>query len=150
MRPPPPNRPGKLKVLVATAQTQGDEPGDFSFVPEGELVGRYGVVCASSRACGCGRAFSGFTTHRGTTSAMIVERAMTEADWRAALYVTLEQTGWSDSLDPDELAEEIDEIACLDLHSLDELPIGTVVGRRAELDRCWFTDELVLRRHPLP
>ena len=88
-----------LNVLVSTLETQGSVPGDFSYVPAGELVGRYSLVCDSERpdgtGCGCGRAFGGFTTHRSTTTAMVVERDMTEADWRKALYDTLVATGWA-------------------------------------------------------
>jgi len=86
-----------LKVFVSTTTTQGAVTGDFCFVPAGELVGRYSVVCDGERpdgsGCGCGRAFGGFDTHMGTTTAMVVQRDMTELDWRAELYKTLCDTG---------------------------------------------------------
>jgi hypothetical protein len=73
-----------LKVFVATSRTQGDSPSDFSFVPDDELVGRYSMVCNSERpdgsGCGCGQAFAGFLTHAGTTTAMVMERDMTDAE----------------------------------------------------------------------
>jgi hypothetical protein len=57
-----------INVLVSTTVTQGAAPGDFCWLPEGELVARYGVVCASERpdgsGCGCGRAFAGLITHK--------------------------------------------------------------------------------------
>jgi hypothetical protein len=104
-------------------------------VPEGELVARYGVVCASERpdgsGCGCGRAFAGFTTHRSTTTAMVAEADMTEAGWRAALHQTLVDTGWAELMVADELAELIDELVAIDLHSAAQLAPGTVLGRLA-------------------
>lgn len=125
-----------LKVLVSTLETQGSVPGDFSYVPAGELVGRYSLVCDSERAdgsgCGCGRAFGGFTTHRSTTTAMVVERDMTEADWRKALYDTLVSTGWAGMFDDtDALAGLVDELVAHDLHYIADIPAGTVLGRRA-------------------
>jgi hypothetical protein len=142
-----------LKVLVSTLDTQGDRPGDFTWVPEGELVARYGIVCDDERAdgggCGCGRAFSGLTTHKATTSAKVVERDMTEADWRAVVYQTLHETGWAKHSPPDEVAEIIDDIVRHDLRAVEDLPAGTVVGRRAWNDDHGDTfDEMVLRRSP--
>jgi hypothetical protein len=43
-----------IKLLVSTLRTQGDIPGDYSFVPEGEFVGRYGLVCDRFSAVGHG------------------------------------------------------------------------------------------------
>ena len=124
-----------LNVLVSTLETQGSVPGDFSYVPAGELVGRYSLVCDSERpdgtGCGCGRAFGGFTTHRSTTTAMVVERDMTEADWRKALYDTLVATGWAGLMRDDALAGLVDDLVEHDLHKIADIPAGTVLGRRA-------------------
>lgn len=142
-----------MKILVSTAETQNDRPRDFTWVPEGELVARYGIVCDSERpdggGCGCGRSFAGLTTHKGTTSAMVVERDMTETEWRAAVYSTLRDTGWAELFSPDELADAIDEMVHQDLHAVKDLPPGTVVGRCAWNDEDGEAlDELVLRREP--
>ena len=32
-----------VNVLISTTQSQGDRPDDFCWVPEGELVARYGM-----------------------------------------------------------------------------------------------------------
>jgi len=140
-------------VLVATSQTQGDVAGDFSWVPDGELVARYGIVCADERpdggGCGCGRAYAGLTTHRATTSALVSERDMTETDWRAAVHTTLYDTGWAVHMASTELADLIDAMAARDLHALGELAVGTVVGRRAWNDDSGeVVDDIVVRRIP--
>jgi|SRR6476661_1935988 len=63
-----------MKLLVATARTQGARINDYNWCIEGELV-RIGEVCARDRAepdggCGCGRGFGGLNSHRATTSAL--------------------------------------------------------------------------------
>ncbi len=124
-----------INVLVSTTVSQGAVPGDFCWVPEGELVARYGMVCSDERpdgsGCGCGRAFGGLRTHKSTSTAMVVERDMTEAEWRAELHRTLVDTGWAKWTPADELAEWIDELVQLDLRSAAQIPVGTVLGRLA-------------------
>ena len=124
-----------INVLVSTTVSQGAAPGDFCWVPEGELVARYGMVCASERrdgsGCGCGRAFGGLTTNKSTTTAMVAEADITEDEWRASMYQTLVDTGWAEWLTADELAEWIDELVVLELHSAAQLVAGTVLGRLA-------------------
>lgn len=138
-----------LKVFVSTRSTQGDQPGDFCYVPTNELVGRYSIVCDSERSdgsgCGCGRSFGGFVTHQGTTTAMVVERDMTELEWRAELYETLFDTGWADAMDADSLAEYIDDLVGHDLGAAAELTAGMVIGRRAWNDAHGTLDQLTLR-----
>jgi hypothetical protein len=139
-----------IKVLVSTLSTQGSVPGDYSFVPEGELVGRYGLVCDRERktglsGCGCGRGFGGFSTYRATTSALVAERDMTILDWRSAAHQTLRDTGWSRLLGDVELGDVLDEMVEFDLLRLRELEIGTIVGRRAWNDSRGIQDHLVLR-----
>ena len=124
-----------VNVLISTTQSQGERPGDFSWVPDGELVARYGFVCDSERpdgsGCGCGRAFGGFTTHKSTTSAMVVASELTESEWRSQLRQTLFDTGWATAMEPSELAEFVDELVEFDLGAAAKLPAGTIVGRIA-------------------
>lgn len=139
-----------MKVFVSTRTTQGDVPGDFCFVPANELVGRYSPVCDDEKpdgsgVCGCGQAFAGFTTHSGTTTAVVAERDMTELDWRAELFQTLSDTGWAKGMSADELGELVDDLVEHDLRSAAELPVGLIVGRRASNDRNGTTDRLMFR-----
>jgi hypothetical protein len=138
-----------LKIFVSTHFTQGDMPGDFCFVPEGEVVGRYAFVCDLEKpdgsGCGCGRAFGGFETHAGTTTAMVVEAHLTELEWRAQLFQTLRDTGWASAMSATDLAEIIDDLVEHDLGAAAVLPIGRVVGRRAWNSRGATVDNLTDR-----
>lgn len=139
-----------IKALISTGETQGDQPGDYTWVPEGELVARYGMVCDSEQpdgtGCGCGRGFAGFDTHRATTTAKVVEVDMTEIEWRASLFATLVDTGWADAMEPDDVAGLLDEIVELDVHGIAELPVGAIVGRLAYNGHDGATvDSLLLR-----
>ncbi|GAA0946197.1 DUF7715 family protein [Pseudonocardia zijingensis] len=119
-----------MKVLVATARTQGDRPDDYHWCIEGELV-RIGEVCAADLAdpdagCGCGRAFAGLNSHRATTTARIAEVPLSQADYVEAIRSSLQQQGW----DPcgDCAAGEAVQLAALVV----DWPVGTVVERRLD------------------
>ena len=137
-----------LKVFVSTTTTQGAVTGDFCFVPAGELVGRYSMVCDSEQpdgsGCGCGRAFGGFETHMGTTTAMVVQRDITELEWRAQLYKTLCDCGLT-NMPAIDVAELVDDLVQLDLVAAGELPVGLVVGRRAWNQGDEIVDQLMYR-----
>jgi hypothetical protein len=119
-----------MKVLVATTQSQGELPGDYSWTVEGELVTPVVLECASPGKCGCGRGFPGLASARATTTAMVVDRPDLDRDevWNA-IYDSLERDGWFDHLDPDEAEEVVDEhVHCIDIVCA-SYPVGTVVGR---------------------
>jgi hypothetical protein len=142
-----------MNVLVATMKTQGQWENDFAYVPEGELVARYSMICAAERedgsGCGCGRSFGGFTTHGSTTSAIVEARDMTEAQWRAQMHDVLFATGWGEWLSSNDLADIIDELVFFDLESIQALAPGTVLGRRAwNMSDGLVHDELRIRYSP--
>jgi hypothetical protein len=115
-----------MKVLVATAETQGERQGDFHHAVEGELV-RLDPPCAADRRdpdgrCGCGRAFAGLNSARATTTARVADLPLSRADVAEALRSSLAQQGW----DPSEAADEADDL----LHTVADVPVGTVYGRR--------------------
>lgn len=123
-----------MKVLVATAETQGDRPGDFHYGIEGELI-RIDTPCATDRrdpdgGCGCGRAFSGLNSARATTTARVAELPLGRDDVVEALRSSLAQQGWA----PSGASDEADGL----LELVAGLPAGTVLGRRLS--------ELVVRR----
>jgi hypothetical protein len=138
-----------LKVFVSTQSTQGDAPGDFCFVPDNELVGRHSFVCdlekADGTGCGCGQAFSGFDTHKGTTTAVVAELDIDEVEWRGRLFQTLCDSGWGSAMGATELAQLVEECVEQDLRPAAQLPIGTVVGRRAWNDSRGTNDSLLYR-----
>lgn len=129
-----------MKVLVATARTQGTRPNDYHWCIEGELV-RIGEVCPRDQAdpdggCGCGRGFGGLNSHRATTTAMVAEVPLAREEYVEAIRSSLQQQGW----DPCACCstDEADDLAAL----VADWPIGSVVERRL--------DELVVRALPAP
>lgn len=95
-----------MKVLVATHESQGAREDDFDGCVEGELVWIQ-EPCALDRAgsgdCGCGRAFAGIASHRGTTTATIRDLpGLTMERYTEALRGSFADQGW-----PSEWALEV-------------------------------------------
>ena len=85
-----------MKVLVATEETQGQRKNDFCRVPEGELVftGPRHTKGAVDDECGCSRSLTGIDCRKGTTTACVVEREITEADLADAIRESVKLGGW--------------------------------------------------------
>jgi hypothetical protein len=120
-----------MKVLVATARTQGSRPNDYHWCIEGELV-RIGEVCARDRSdpdggCGCGRGFGGLNSHRATTTAVVAEIPLTHEEYVEAIRSSLQQQGWDPCACCSE--QEADDLAAL----VADWPVGAVVERRLDL-----------------
>lgn len=64
----------EMKVLVATTMRQGEVENDFCNTIEGELVRLPFIECDDGDQCGCTRSFTGLTSHRATTTAVVVDR----------------------------------------------------------------------------
>ena len=136
-----------MKVLIATNELQGTQPGDYSWTVEGELVTAVVEECASGDRCGCARGWPGLASARATTTAMVVERpSIDRDDLRGAVYDWLERGGYVDVVreiaelaadddadtwnDPDETIEEIvDEHVEVIEMICGQFPEGTVVCR---------------------
>lgn len=120
-----------MKVLVATARTQGERRNDYHSCIEGELV-RIGEVCRRDRAdpdggCGCGRGFGGLSSHRATTTAQVAEVPLSREDYVEAIRSSMAMQGWGDCPDCAERdADELIEIAA-------GWPVGAVVERRLDV-----------------
>jgi len=127
-----------MKLLTATHERQGEQDGDFCHAIEGELV-LLGFVCATDEAdpdggCGCGRAFSGMSSMRATTTALVRDLDVSLDDVRLAVegYYVSAGTG------PDVIGRrgyhELVESAFGQMVGTGlSLPVGAVIGRR--LDR---------------
>lgn len=120
-----------MKVLVAS---HGDRADDFSFAVPGEVV-MLGAVCHRDEygdgECGCGRAFTGLSSHRGTTVAVVAEVDTDLDSLAGAILDSMTQAGWRfDLTDAVDVAEEIAAEAA-------HWPLGTQL-RRVQPD-----DELV-------
>jgi hypothetical protein len=123
-----------MRLLTATSERQGERDGDFSYATEGELV-VLGEVCATDRndavgGCGCGRAFSGLSSNRATTTALVRDLHLTREDLELAIARRLAAAGITAGVIGDL------EYACLFVDTVDEMirfgavwPEGTVVRR---------------------
>lgn len=122
-----------MKVLEATSQTQGQRKSDFHWADEGELV-KFPFECDRDRrtgpdgGCGCRRSFSGTTSHKGTTTAKIVERDITTEQFCDAVVQAWIDAGWpiNDTEVDDELRAEAREI----LRIANTFPVGAVIEKR--------------------
>ena len=117
-----------VKVMVATAQMQGERNTDFDYCIEGELVW-IGMVCADDRRdpdgeCGCGRSFAGMNSHRATTTARVADVGMDFAHYAEALRSSLKAQGWP-TREAIPMAGELADIAA-------DFPIGAVLERRLD------------------
>lgn len=134
-----------LKVLAATADTQGHRPNDFCWTTDGELVTFPALICDRDLAdpdngCGCGRAWSGTNSHRATTTVMVREIAdYTLADYIEAIRSSREQQGW-----PTGNAYIAGVVADL-LEAAESYPAGTILEiRSGEVQsRDWRTPSAV-------
>jgi hypothetical protein len=126
-----------MELLTATRQGQGERPGDFCFTIDGELV-LVGDTCATDEAdpdggCGCGRAFSGMSSRRATTTAVVREVDLSYEDLELAVESYYTAAGYSAEL------LGADEFAVLVHDSVDEAvkfggcwPVGSLVRRRLD------------------
>lgn len=112
-----------MKLLTAAA---GGDHDDFMHAVPGELV-YLGVVCGLDEfgdgSCGCGRAFTGFASGKGTTRAVVADVELDREDLLAMLRDRFTAGGWSDV---DELATDYaDEL----IEEGEAWPLGTRLRR---------------------
>lgn len=134
-----------MKLLTATRTGQGERDGDFCHAVEGELV-LLGLVCATDQknpdgGCGCGRAFSGMSSMRASTTAVVRDLDVSVDD----VLLAVEGYYVSSGLGPDliggaEFADLVAETVAEMTELAAVLPVGAVVGRRL--------DELIWRSEP--
>ena len=117
-----------MKVITATARTQGRRDNDFYWCVDGELVIPPTSICARDRddpdgGCGCGRSFGGLSSHRATTTAQVSEiEGFTRDDYLVAVRSSLDEQGW-----PTEVAADIVDLM---MEVAGSFPIGTVLEHR--------------------
>jgi hypothetical protein len=134
-----------MLLLTATAETQGEKPGDFCGTIEGELV----VVFADCQVCaheddlgrcreGCRQQFFGLSSHERTTTAKVRDVPVSRADYLLAISAYAERRG---SRAPESMACVL---ATQMVSSAVTFLPGTVVGyidgkltARAETQRSW-------------
>ncbi len=119
-----------MHVLCATDRTQGQEPDDYCWTIDGELVRLPWIECADGARCGCARGLAGLGSQRATTTAEVVDRPELDILTYAALLVgELEDDGVT-------VTDEVRAAALrVGLHLLVVAaahPPGTVVGRAGD------------------
>jgi hypothetical protein len=134
-----------MRLLTATPERQGEQPGDFCYATEGELV-LLGFVCATDRedpdgGCGCGRAFSGMSSMRATTTALVRDLDLSLDDVRLAVEGYYEAAGMgADVIGARDFEEMVRDHLALMARIANAVPDGAVVGRRL--------DNLIWRSEP--
>ena len=111
-----------MRILVATAHTQGTNPSDYHYCVEGELV--WIQTPCDREECGCARGFAGAASHRATTTALVVDSEMTRDDVVLAFSTSLPDGGWPLAWAED-VADDNLEIAA-------GLPVGAIIVRNAD------------------
>jgi len=118
-----------LKVLVAT-KTQGQNPGDFCNVPEGELV-CLGVDYPGKTG------LTGVVSGQGTTTFVIAESSLTASDLRQQIRALYQAEGWDKLVTPRAFTQAItSEIVFLAQVTL-TFPVGTVLEKRGNEVIAW-------------
>ncbi len=119
-----------MKLLTATTGTQGQRESDFAWCTEGEIV-NLPQPCDRDRigdpdgGCGCGRAFIGLHSRKGTTTAMVRDLdGFTLEDLAEALRSSRDYAGFGDGETGDDQASLAAEQAAL----LAEIAAGHDVG----------------------
>lgn len=129
-----------MKVFVATKQTQGTRKNDYSHTTDGELVYVSGNECDGESVdghCGCRRGFSGMTSLRATTTAIVEERECDVPSLARGLRETLK--GWERSEDsPHGFDEEYMEAWALEIAEdikrvAGHFQVGDVVEKRGNI-----------------
>lgn|SRR5689334_10353773 len=115
-----------MKIIVATSETQGQRPGDFNFVPDGEIVMVSDCDCLHP-GCDCVRSMVGINSGKGTTTMKVVESDIALEEYRrligeaGQIYTEL-------CVDDQIFNEQADALLELAM----QFPVGTVIERDEE------------------
>jgi hypothetical protein len=123
-----------MHVLVATAETQGVRPNDYSWTLEGELakipIGR----CTQGHVdddCGCSRGMSGVGSSRATTTIRVADLpGLSRTAYAAALLDSYQREGWLEADDDGEVQAWISRVVDDQLAIAAFLPVGSVLEYR--------------------
>jgi hypothetical protein len=123
-----------MHVLVATTETQGIRPNDYSWTLEGELVKIPLGRCTKGHVdddCGCSRGMSGVGSSRASTTIRVADMPwMQRPAYAAALVDSYEREGWLDADDDGEVRSWIERVIDDQLAVAAFLPVGAVLEFR--------------------
>ncbi len=115
-----------MKIIVATKKTQGQRPGDFNFVPEGEVVIVSDCDCLHE-GCECSRSMVGVLCRRGTTTMKVIESDLTRDEYLRLIRDA--NKGYAElGIDQSVFDEQADALLELAM----QFPMGTVIERDGE------------------
>jgi hypothetical protein len=119
-----------MKVLIATADTQGQRSNDFTYLIDGELV-TPASLCDRDDGnpdgpCGCWRSFTGLVSGKSGTTAKVADLDMTFEDWAAIFASSAASRGFTVST-PEHMTELMLELAAA-------FDVGDVIERRGADD----------------
>ena len=115
-----------MKIIVATSETQGQRPGDFNFVPEGEIVIVSDCDCLHAD-CECSRSMVGVLCGKGTTTMKVIESDLTRDGY---LRLVREANKGYEGLGIDQSVFDEQADALLELAM--RFPAGAVIERDGE------------------
>jgi hypothetical protein len=115
-----------MKILVATSETQGQRPGDFNFVPDGEIVIISDCDCLHP-GCDCVRSMVGIKSGKGTTTMKVIESDIVREEYRRLISEANQGYG---ALGVDDDLFDQQAAALLDLAL--QFPAGAVIERDGE------------------
>jgi hypothetical protein len=124
-----------MKLLTATAATQGQRASDFAWCVPGEVVTPGVFICDRDRlegpdgGCGCGRSFAGLNSRAATTTAVVADLdGYTLDDLTVAVAASRQAAGWAEmDADPAQAAREEAEMIA---ETAAEYAVGDVVEIR--------------------
>jgi len=123
-----------MKILVATAETQGRRKNDFCWTEEGELVG-FAMECDGETVdgkCGCKRSLSGLKTHKATTTIKVVEMDITMEGYVEKIHESLKAAGWITQEDKGEGLKWAQEDAKELARIANAFTVGIIVEKRGK------------------
>ena len=117
---------GKMKIIVATSETQGQRAGDFNFVPEEEVVITSDCDCLHE-GCECSRSMVGVLCGMGTTTMKVIESNLTRDDY---LRLIRDANKGYEDLGVDKSVFNAQADALLELAM--QFPVGAVIERNGD------------------
>ncbi|MGH8775475.1 MAG: DUF7715 family protein [Jiangellaceae bacterium] len=122
-----------MRLLVATAMTQGHRPTDFTCCRPGEIVMPPLHACDEpvDGPCGCRRSLVGIDTHRPTTTFEVADLSLTLDDLAARVWTSLDSAGWIRCVDDAEVADRwVHDIAWELVQAGARFAVGGILERR--------------------
>ena len=116
-----------MHLLISPVAPLADQPDDFRWTNDGEVVMIGLMTCDSG--CGCERSFTGLDSHKGTTVAVVADRDVTEEELLQMAADYCRRAGWDE-----EFIGDYQDAMRVSLEIAADLPVGQEVriGRDAD------------------